>query len=122
MISCAERLEVIALPGVPLVGAGDDLGALALAALDRARVSLKDGDVLVVTSKVVSRAEGRFVALPSVEPSARARALADETGKDPRLVELILRESSHVSRKARDVLVVRHRLGFVVAQAGIDCS
>ena len=122
MIVCSERLEVQALPGVPLVGAGDDLAALALAALDRGRHALADGDVLVVTSKVVSRAEGRFVALPTLEPSPEALALAAQTGKDARMVELILRESTAVSRAARDVLVVRHRLGFITANAGIDCS
>ena len=122
MIRCDGRLQVMALPGVPLVGPGDDLVALARAALGQAGLVLADGDVLVVTSKVVSRSEGRFVALSTVEPSAATIALAEETGKDPRLVELILREASAVSRKARDVLVVRHRLGFVVAQAGIDCS
>lgn len=122
MISCNDRLEVIALPGVPMIGRGDDLAALALAALDRARLALADGDVLVVTSKVLSRAAGRFVALPTVEPSPRARELAAATGKDARLVELVLRESAQVSRAARDVLIVRHRLGFVVANAGIDCS
>ena len=122
MIGCSERLEVIALPGVPLVGRGDDLAALALGALDRARLVLGDGDVLVVTSKVVSRAEGRFVALSTVEPSPRALALAAETNKDPRFVELVLRESTQVSRAAREVLIVRHRLGFIAANAGIDCS
>ncbi|HEX8953143.1 MAG TPA: coenzyme F420-0:L-glutamate ligase [Polyangia bacterium] len=122
MIACSERLEVYALPGVPLVGPGDDLAALALAALDRARAALADGDVLVVTSKVLSRVEGRFVALPTVQPSPRALALAEKSGKDARMVELVLRESTHVSRVARDVLVVRHRLGFVAANAGIDCS
>lgn len=122
MIRCSERLEVVALPGVPLVRRGDDLAALALAAVDRARLTLADGDVLVVTSKVVSRAAGRYVALPSVEPSPRALALATETGHDPRHVELVLRESVAVSRVARQVLVVRHRLGFVVANAGIDFS
>jgi coenzyme F420-0:L-glutamate ligase / coenzyme F420-1:gamma-L-glutamate ligase len=122
MIRCDARLEVIAVPGVPLIAAGDDLVAIALTALAGAGLALADGDVLVVTSKVVSRAEGRFVALPEVTPSAQAVALAAEIGKDPRMVELILRESSHVSRKARNVLVVRHRLGFVTANAGIDCS
>jgi coenzyme F420-0:L-glutamate ligase/coenzyme F420-1:gamma-L-glutamate ligase len=122
VIHCNERLEVIAVPGVPLVGRGDDLAQIALAALEQAALSLAGGDVVVVTSKVVSRAEGRFVALDGVTPSARAIALAEEIGKDPRLVELILLESTHVSRKARNVLVVRHRLGFVVANAGIDCS
>jgi coenzyme F420-0:L-glutamate ligase/coenzyme F420-1:gamma-L-glutamate ligase len=122
VIRCNERLEVIALPGVPLVRAGDDLTTLALPALDRARLTLSDGDIVVVTSKVVSRAAGRFVALPSVAPSPRAEELAALTGHDPRHVELILGESVAVSRAKRNVLVVRHRLGFVVANAGIDFS
>jgi coenzyme F420-0:L-glutamate ligase/coenzyme F420-1:gamma-L-glutamate ligase len=122
VIRCSEQLVVTALPSVPLVRQGDDLGALALAAIDRAHLRLVDGDVLVVTSKVVSRAEGRFVELPTVQPSPRALALAAEVGKDARMVELVLREASAVSRKAKNVLVVRHRLGFVVANAGIDCS
>ncbi|MCA1664376.1 MAG: coenzyme F420-0:L-glutamate ligase, partial [Myxococcales bacterium] len=122
VIGCSERLELFALPGVPLVGRGDDLATLALAALERARSMLADGDVLVVTSKVVSRAEGRFVELPTVAPSERALALAAQTGKDARMVELVLRESTLVSRVAKDVLVVRHLLGFVTANAGIDCS
>ena len=122
MIACSERLELLALPGVPLIAPGDDLAALALAALERAGRALSDGDVLVVTSKVVSRAEGRFVELPAMRPSPRALALAEQTGKDARMVELVLRESTHVSRVAKDVLIVRHRLGFVAANAGIDCS
>src|SRR5262245_18060341 len=122
VVRCSERLEVIALPGVPMVGPGDDIAQISLAELERASLSLADGDVLVVTSKMVSRAEGRFVSLADVKPSPGAIALADQTGKDPRLVELILEESTHVSRKARDVLIVRHRLGFVVANAGIDLS
>jgi coenzyme F420-0:L-glutamate ligase/coenzyme F420-1:gamma-L-glutamate ligase len=122
MIRCGERLEVLAVPGVPVVGRGDDLPALACAALARAELALRDGDVLVVTSKVVSRAEDRFVDLARVEPSPRAAELAREIGKDPRVVELIVRESTGVSRAAPGVLVVRHRLGFVVANAGIDFS
>jgi coenzyme F420-0:L-glutamate ligase/coenzyme F420-1:gamma-L-glutamate ligase len=122
MIRCQDRLEVIALPGVPLVCKGDDLGQLALAALGRAELRLRDGDVLVVTSKVVSRAEGRFVDLATVRPSPAAEALATTTGKEARFCELILRESTHISRQAKDVVVVRHRLGFVGANAGIDCS
>jgi coenzyme F420-0:L-glutamate ligase/coenzyme F420-1:gamma-L-glutamate ligase len=121
-IRCAERLEVIALPDVPLIRRGDDLAEVAWAALGRARLELQAGDILVVTSKVVSCAEGRFVDLGRVVPSARAAELAAETHKDPRLVELILAESAAVSRAARDVLIVRHRLGFVAAHAGIDAS
>ena len=122
MITCSHRLEALAIPGVPLVERGDDLPALVAKALSLDGISLVDGDVLVVTSKLLSRAEGRFVELPRVEPSARALDLAREVGKDARAVELILRESVAVSRKAKGVLVVRHRLGFVVANAGIDAS
>jgi coenzyme F420-0:L-glutamate ligase/coenzyme F420-1:gamma-L-glutamate ligase len=122
MIRCAERLEVIAVPGVPLVGRGDDVAALAQAALAAAGLVLADGDVVVVTSKILSRAEGRFVDLARVDPSERAIVLAQQVAKDPRLVELILRESTHVSRIAKDVIIVRHRLGFIGANAGIDCS
>jgi coenzyme F420-0:L-glutamate ligase / coenzyme F420-1:gamma-L-glutamate ligase len=122
VIACDARLEVMAVPGLPLVGRGDDVAQLARAALDRAKIALADEDVLVFTSKILSRSEGRFVDLSTVMPSARAVALAEETHKDARLVELILRESSEISRQAKNVLVVRHKLGFVVAHAGIDCS
>jgi coenzyme F420-0:L-glutamate ligase/coenzyme F420-1:gamma-L-glutamate ligase len=121
-ITCHDRLEATAIPRVPLIGRGDDVPAVVARALAGAGVALADGDVLVVTSKVLSRAEGRFVELPKVTPSARALELGAEIGKDPRVVELILAESSAISRKARGVLVVRHRLGFVVANAGIDAS
>jgi coenzyme F420-0:L-glutamate ligase/coenzyme F420-1:gamma-L-glutamate ligase len=122
MIACSHRLEVLALSGLPLVSPGDDVPALVASALPAAGVSLADGDVLVITSKILSRAEGRFVELSRVEPSPPAIELAREVNKDPRAVELILRESVAVSRKAPGVLVVRHRLGFVVANAGIDSS
>jgi coenzyme F420-0:L-glutamate ligase/coenzyme F420-1:gamma-L-glutamate ligase len=122
MITCSHRLEALAVPGVPLVERGDDVPALVVAALQKAGMTVGDGDVVVVTSKLFSRAEGRFVELPRVEPTARAIALGRQVNKDPRAVELILRESAAVSRKAPGVLVVRHRLGFVVANAGIDAS
>jgi coenzyme F420-0:L-glutamate ligase / coenzyme F420-1:gamma-L-glutamate ligase len=122
MITCGPRLEALAVPGLPLVGRGDDVPALVSRALAAAELSVADGDVIVVTSKILSRAEGRFVEIPRVEPSLRAIELGREIGKDPRMVELILRESSGVSRHAPGVLVVRHRLGFVVANAGIDAS
>jgi len=122
MIACSERLEVTAVPGMPLVGPGDDLGELVGQALSRARLMLADNDVLVVTSKIVSRAERRFVDLSRIEPSPQAIAFGREIEKDARLVELILRESTYVSRKTKGALIVRHRLGFVGANAGIDCS
>ena len=119
---CAARLEVYAVPGLPVVEAGTDLPSELAQTLARARFELRGGDVVVVASKVVSRAEGRFVDLRAVEPTPRATELAGAIGKDPRAVELILRESSAVSRSAPGVLVVRHRLGFISANAGIDLS
>ena len=111
-----------ALAGLPLVKAGDDLAALLIDALRRAQIVPRDKDVLVVAQKVVSKVEGRFVDLKTVVPSARAIALANEVNKDARLVEIILAESNEVIRKRRDVLIVAHRLGFVMANAGVDQS
>lgn len=121
-IACAPRLTLTALPGIPIVRAGDDLVALILEGLARAGIRLEAGDVVVVTSKLVSRAEGRVLDLRSVEPSDRAIEVAAKVHKDPRLVEAILRESESISRMAKEVLVVRHRLGITAANAGIDRS
>lgn len=115
-------LQLWALPGIPLVQMGDDLAALIFDALQRAELALQDGDALVVTSKIVSKAEGRITDLTTVEPSDEALRLAEVTRKDPRMVELVLRESAAVSRAAPNVLVTQHRLGFVSANAGIDQS
>lgn len=116
------RLTLIGLPHIPHVQPGDDLTAILVASLESAHLALEAGDILVITSKLVSKAEGRFVDLRAVEPSARARRVAEKTRKDPRMVELILRESSAISRMRPDVLIVRHRLGFTLANAGIDHS
>jgi len=101
---------------------GDDLPGLLLAAAQRADVIFQADDVLVVAQKIVSKAEGRLVYLPDVTPSPRADELATITRKDPRLVELILRESDDVLRARPGLLVVEHRLGFVCANAGVDQS
>lgn len=122
MITCSPRLEALAVPGIPVAERGDDVPGLVARALVDAGLPIADGDVLVVTSKLLSRAEGRFVDLSRVEPSARAIELARSVNKDARTVELILRESTAVSRQAPGVLVMRHRLGFVAANAGIDAS
>lgn len=114
--------SAFALPGIPLVAPGDSLPTLILDALQRAELTLWNGDVLVVSSKIVSKAEGRFVRVDSVTPSSEAQHLAQRSGKDARIVELVLRESRLVSRVARGVLVTEHRLGFVSANAGIDQS
>ncbi len=116
-------LEVTALKGLPLIKAGDDLAGLIVSALKRNDVAPQPQDVLVVAQKIVSKAEGRMVDLATVEPSAKARTLAAETDKDARLVEVILSELDRVVRAARrGVLIVEHRLGFVMANAGVDQS
>jgi coenzyme F420-0:L-glutamate ligase / coenzyme F420-1:gamma-L-glutamate ligase len=118
----ARSLSLTALPGLPLVAAGDDLGSLIIAALRRAAIVPEDRDVLVVAQKVVSKAEGRSVDLAGVAPSECARAIARTVRKDPRLVELVLAESTEIIRQRPDVLIVAHRLGYVMANAGIDQS
>ena len=115
-------LSLSALPEFPEVQAGDDLAVLVMERLNSAGWTLRDGDVLVVAQKVVSKAEGRRVNLAEIVPSARATALAERVAKDARLVELILSESRRVVRAARDVLIVEHRLGFIMANAGVDQS
>ena len=112
----------IALAGVPLIKPGDDLATIILAALAASGEKLCDGDVLILAQKIVSKAQGRSVQLGSVVPSRRAEQLARDVNKDPRLVELILQESTEVVRHRRDVLIVAHRLGFIMANAGIDFS
>ncbi len=115
-------LSLKALAGLPLVKPGDDLGDLLTAALRRNEIEPRSKDVVVVAQKIVSKAEGRFADLNSVKPSSRALKLAEETGKDPRLIEVILSESNEVIRTRADVLIVEHRLGFVMANAGVDQS
>ena len=116
------RLELVALPGLPMVRAGDDLPALILAGLRRADLVLRDRDVIVVAQKIVSKAEGRTVDLADVVPSAAAIALAAEVGKDPRIVEVVLSESKKVVRSRPNLMIMQHRLGFVMANAGVDQS
>jgi coenzyme F420-0:L-glutamate ligase / coenzyme F420-1:gamma-L-glutamate ligase len=115
-------LEVIALNGLPLIKAGDDLVELIASSLKQNGVEPRAQDVLVVAQKIVSKAEDRMVDLATIEPSAKARTLAAEVDKDPRLVEVILSESVRVVRARRNVLIVEHRLGFVMANAGVDQS
>jgi coenzyme F420-0:L-glutamate ligase/coenzyme F420-1:gamma-L-glutamate ligase len=118
----AVRLELLALETLPRVEAGGDLAELILSACAREQIQLADGDVLVVAQKVVSKSEGRTVTLDSVVPSARALDLGGQTGKDPRLIELILQESSEIVRCVPGLIITRHRLGVVLANAGIDQS
>ena len=117
-----RELKLMALPGIPEITRGASLHDLLTAALTHAGVSLQAGDVLVLAQKIVSKAEGRVVSLASVTPSERAQNLAREANKDPRIVELMLRESRKVLRVKPGVIVVEHKLGFVMANAGIDQS
>ena len=118
----ADRLTLIALDGIPLVKPGDDLAALISAALVATGETLRDGDVLVVAQKIVSKSEGRLVDLRTVTPGAEALELAPKVDKDPRLVEVILRESKGVVRFKQGVLIVEQNLGLVMANAGVDHS
>jgi coenzyme F420-0:L-glutamate ligase / coenzyme F420-1:gamma-L-glutamate ligase len=111
-----------ALEGMPEVAPGMPLAPLIAAALERQSLTALDDDVLLVCQKIVSKSEDRFVDLTAVTVSARASELAARCGKDPRLVEVILQESSDVVRCVPHVLIVRHRLGFVMANAGVDQS
>lgn len=116
------EVRIIGVTGLPEVRPGDDLAALIAEACHRQGTPLLEGDVVVVTQKVVSKAEGRLLPLASVEPSPFARALAERWGKDPRLVEVVLRESRRIVRMDRGLLIVETRHGFVCANAGVDTS
>ena len=117
-----RALSLFALPGIPMVQPDDDLAALIADGFARAGEAAAAGDVLVVAQKIVSKSEGRYANLAEVEPGAEARELAARADKDPRMVELILSESRRVVRHRPGVIIVEHRLGFVMANAGIDNS
>ena len=117
-----QQLVISPLTGIPLVQEGDDLASLLQDALAQSGLSLQSGDIIVLAQKIVSKAEGRVFRLCDVKPTARAVELAGRTGKDPRMVQLILDESTEVVRAVPGVLIVRHRLGIIGANAGIDQS
>lgn len=116
------ELSLKPLTGLPMVQPGDDLATVVIDGLASAGLALTEGDLLVLAQKIVSKAEGRQIALVDVQAGPEAIALAAETDKDPRLVQLILDESTEVLRKKPGVLIVRHKLGLVGANAGIDQS
>ena len=120
--SSMNSLSLLAIPGLPEIGPGSDLTSLLLSALEQAGCELRATDALLIGQKIISKAENCFVDLDSVQVSQRARELAALCGKDPRLVEVILGESTKVVRCAPRVLIVRHRLGLVVANAAVDQS
>ena len=115
-------ITLAAIPDIPMVRPGNDLAALLISACEGSALLPADGDILVLAQKIVSKAEGRYVDLAKVQPSPRAERLAVEVNKDPRLVEVILAESRRVVRRRPGVLIVEHRLGFILANAGVDRS
>ena len=115
-------ISLIAVPGIPAIRPGDDLARILGDALEAAALRPRAQDVLVVTHKIVSKAEGRYVSLADVTPSPRARELAAATGKDAALVEVILSESRAVLRFRPGLIITEHRLGMVLANAGVDQS
>jgi coenzyme F420-0:L-glutamate ligase/coenzyme F420-1:gamma-L-glutamate ligase len=118
----STRVTIAGLAGIPLVKAGDDLAALVLAGYRATDFAPEDGDVLVVAQKIVSKAEGRMVDVATVTPSPEAVALAAETQKDPRFVEVVLSESRRIVRYRLNLIIAEHKLGLVMANAGIDHS
>jgi len=117
-----SALCLLPLDGLPLIEPGQNLGDIIFQTLQALQLKLEDADILVITQKIVSKAEGRLVNLGEVEPSAKAREIAPICKKDPRLVELILSESNEIIRLKENTLIVEHRLGFICANAGIDHS
>ena len=118
----SARIEVFAIPGLPMVRAGDDVASLIAEAAERAGLTLHDRDVVVIAQKIVSKAEGRTVDLATVVPTAEAVALAKRVEKDPRIVQVVLSESVRVVRSRPNLMIMQHRLGFVMANAGVDQS
>ena len=115
-------INIIGLNGIPMVKSGDDLGLLIVKFAEEQGVGIMDGDIIVVTQKVVSKAEGRLVKLKEIEPSEFARKISEGTERDPRHTEAILRESSRIIKMRGQVLIAETRHGFVCASAGVDRS
>ena len=118
----ARAVKLLAVPGLPEIHKGDDLALKIMQAARRGRIRWKDGDVVVIAQKIVSKAEGRVVALENVRPSAKAGALAIRLKNDPRLIEVVLRESRRIVRPGPRILIVETHHGFVCANAGVDLS
>lgn len=116
------EVRLIPVTGLPNVRPGDPLGEMLLDSLERRGTPVQDGDVLVVTHKIVAKAEGALVHLKDVEPSHLARTFAERWGKDPRQIEVVLRQSARIVRMDRGVLITETQHGFICANAGVDAS
>jgi coenzyme F420-0:L-glutamate ligase/coenzyme F420-1:gamma-L-glutamate ligase len=117
-----NHLEITGVKGLPEISEGDDLTSLFFDALEKNGLGLEDGDVIIFTSKILSKSEGRVIALAKVKPGSEAERIAKETGKDPKIVQLILNETKEILRIARNIIIVETGHGFVCANAGIDES
>ncbi len=117
-----KTVTLTAVKGLPLIEPGEDLGAILIEGIRRAGITPRDRDVLVIAQKIVSKAEGRYVELRDVVPSRARHRTCASVQKDPRVVEVILSETQEIVRYRKDVLIVAHRLGFVMANAGVDQS
>jgi coenzyme F420-0:L-glutamate ligase/coenzyme F420-1:gamma-L-glutamate ligase len=117
-----KSISYFAVPGIPHIEPGDELAGIIAGALKTAGLKLENGDVVVIAQKIVSKAEGRYVYLRDVVPSEAARTLGEKIEKDARYVEIVLSESEEVVRSWPNVMIVAHRLGFVMANAGVDHS
>lgn len=118
----ANSVTYFPIPGIPLIAPGDDLAAIIASALKAVELPLQSRDVVVIAQKIVSKSEDRYVRLNDVKPSPQALALAKETGKDARYLQVVLNESEEVVRHRANIVIAAHRLGFVMANAGIDQS
>ena len=118
----ASELNLTAIRNIPEINPGDDLSQIINGCLTDQSISLKDKDVLIIAQKIISKSEDRFIDLKTVDPSEKAIEVSKKTDKDPRLVELILQESCKIIRAEKGILVVEHKLGHILANAGIDRS
>ena len=115
-------MHLLAIPDLPTIGPGDKLATMIIESIITAGMEVLDGDILVIAQKIVSKSEDQYVDLTSISPSFKAQNLAKLVDKDPRLVEVILSESNEIIRYSPGVLIVAHRLGYVMANAGVDAS
>lgn len=117
-----STIALIPIPDIPQIQPGDDLVSILLDAIDRSKVGLKNGDILVMCQKIVSKAEGAVVNLKTVEPSDFAHQIADQWEKDPRIVEVVLRESNRIVMMKNGVVITETKRGWVCANSGVDAS
>lgn len=117
-----KKVSIFGLEGLPMIKAGDDLASLIVSAAKNNNVAIEDGDIIVIAQKIVSKAEGRVVRLEAVTPSKEALKIAEITGRNPRLVELVLRESKRFLKTSREIIIVEDKRDIVNINAGIDKS